>query len=217
MFSPSFPQYVASLISMNIGIIYNCARQDLFIVYQSKVTWTSLLQYWIRSPHPAIKLQGVFLLGLLAPYLAQSDRLKLLSKWSREDMKSMMDILTSSALSTTLTAKCDGMLFSADELLINILNLCQLSKENYEIVASPEMLQTYISLLQKGSQAVIVSTCQILWVLCEDSSFRDIAFSETSLSKEINLLCQSTEPDVNLIGKCLQASVQREPLNLGIT
>lgn len=202
---------------MNIGILYNCAREDLFIVYQSKVRWASLLQYWIKSSHPAIKLQCMFLLGFISSYLSQSDSLKLMSSWSQEDMKSVMNLLTSSTLTTTLTAKYNRTLFSADELLVNILNLIHLSKENYDIVASPEMLQTYISLLQKGSEAVVVLTCQVLWELSYDSLFRDIAIPEISLSlcKQVDLLCQSTKQDIMLVGKCLQISMRREPLDLG--
>lgn len=200
---------------MNIGIIYNCAREDLFIVYQGKVTWATLLQHWMKSSQPEIKLQCMFLLGYLASYLSQSDHSKLLSCWSQEDMKSVMHLLTSSTMTTALTAKFHGTLFSADELLVNILNLGQLSKENYAVVASPEMIKTYISLLQKGSNAVIFRTCQILWTLCDDTSFRDIAFSDTSLSKEVNRICQSTENDVKLIGECLQITIQREPICLG--
>ena len=201
---------------MNIGIIYNCAREELFRVYRNKIVWAGLLQHWMKSSNPAIKLYCMFLLGFLVPYLSESDLTKLMPICAREHMKSVIHLLKSSSLTATLTAECHGNVFSADEILLNILNLIHLSTDNYDLLLDSELLQPCVSLLQKGSGTIIPLTCQLLWGLCSDNSFRQIAFDNPSLNQEVDRLCQSAEPNVKLIGKCLQISMRKENLDLGM-
>lgn len=131
--------------------------------------------------------------------------------WSQEDMKSVVGLLILSVTSTFM-AKYHGTMLSTEELLVNILNLIQLSEENISVVAIPELFQPCISLLHAKSVSL---TCQLLWVLSSDSSFKKMAFAESSLVKEVEVIAQSSETSVQLVGSCLQMALRNDPLNLG--
>ena len=201
---------------MNIGIIYNCAQEDLFKVYRSKIVWAGLLQQWMKSSDEVIKLHCIFLLGFLAPYLPESDLSKLISCFTRKDMKFVVDLLKSSASTTSLTAKCHGTLFSADELLLNILNLVELSPGNYDTVANSELLHSCSSLLQNGSESIQLLTCRLLWRMCMDSQLSKTDLAESCFQKEVDGLCQSTDPNVELVAKCIQATLNKDSISTGM-
>ena len=191
-----------------IGLIYNCVRaqEDLFQVYCNKVAWVSLLQPWIASSQIGIKLHTLFFFGFLAPYLSESDHRKVVSNWAKEDVDNLLDMLKLSTSSPNFTAKFNGIILSADELLVNILNLARLSKEYIAVAGQPKLFHHYICLLQKGSQSIRLHTCQLLWTLCNGGLF--IA-SEPALIKAVESLCISSEWDDSLIAKCLLTALKR--------
>ena len=207
------------LIIVNIAIIYNCAKEELFELYHSKITWYSLLQPWVRSTNVALKLHTIFILGYLAPSLNQKDYAKMTSNWSEKDMNYVLDLLFSLSSSSDLTVSCDKMTFSAEEILSNVLNLIHFTKTCFAMVCQPKLIQPCVSLLQKGTNIVRCLTCQLLWELLlttDNVSFRDFAILEPTLNGEIHSLSTSANVDVAEIANCLKTVLQKNRVDPGM-
>jgi len=204
---------------VNIAIIYNCAREELFSFYHGKTTWFKLLQPWAKSTNKAIKFHSVFLLGYIAPSLSQLDHSKLISVWTEADMKHLLDLLFALSSSSKLTVECDAMVFSAEEIVSNLLNLFHFSKECFAVVCQPLVLQPCLVLLQKGTDVVKQLTCQLLWQLVlysKDSSFKDFILQQTTLTQEINSLGCSSNSEIALLAQCLELNFKPDTLNTGV-
>jgi len=161
----------------------------------------------------------VFLLGYIAPSLNQLDHAKLTSIWTEADMKYLLDLLLALSSSSKLTVKCDAMLFSAEDIVSNLLNLINFSKECFAVVCQPLVLQPCLVLLQKGTDVVKQLICQLLWqlILCsEDSSFKDSILLESVLTQEINSLGCSSNADIALLAQCLELTFKQETSNIGV-
>jgi len=204
---------------VNIAVIYNCARDELFIFYHGKVTWLKLLQPWTKSSNKAIKLHAVFLLGYLAPSLSQLDHAKLCSIWTKADMKSLFDLLVALSSSPKLTVECNTMIFSAEDIVSNLLNLIHFSKECFAVICKPPLLQPCLVFLQKGTDVVKQLTCQLLWQLLihsENPLFKDSIWKESALTQGIDSLCCSTNADIALLAQCLKITFGEVALTIGV-
>ena len=207
------------LVIVNIAIIYNCAKEELFRLYHSKLTWYSLLQPWVNSTNMPLKLHTIFLLGYIAPLLNVKDYAKLTSNWTEKDMNYVLDLLFNLSSSSDLTVSCDKMTFSAEEILSNMLNLIRFTKTCFDMVCQRKLIQPCISLLQKGTDHVRCLTCQLLWELLlttDDVSFRNFAVLEANLNDEIHSLSSSANVDVVAIADCLKTALQENRVDPGM-
>lgn len=191
----------------------------MFKLYHCKITWYSLLQPWVKSTNLAIRLHTIFLLGYIAPSLNQRDHAKLTSDWTDKDMNYLLDLLFKLSSSSDLTVNCDNMVFSAEDVISNLMNFIHFTKACFTMVCQPKLLQPCLILLQKGPNHIKRLTCQLIWELlltADDVSFKDAVALEPNLNNEIDSLSRSMNADIATIANCLQTNLQKDGIDPGM-
>lgn len=121
----------------------NCVRESIR-PYHYSVLWVELLEPWIRSPYPEIRLMCKFILGRLSLVSAVIPKDSSCLEFDEQDMAILFSLLNSAVLSPELMVQEFDWEFSAVELIIG----CQcvsLNPKNLALLLSPEL----ISLLSK--------------------------------------------------------------------
>lgn len=153
----------------NISIITNCAQELNFYGYISTVNWKDLLNPWVKHSSRALQFQTRLLCSYIASSFSCTD-LKILDMESA-DLETLLRMLGEASSSTQLKATGFGFNFSATEILESLLNLF-ISPKNLLSALSMDLIPTVLALLLNSCSQSQLLTCQLLWIVLDESHFQ---------------------------------------------
>ena len=165
--------------------------------YRYSVMWNELLEPWMKSPYPEIRLQCKFVLGQLywASAIIPDDSLCL--EVDEEDMKLLFSLLNSAVHSPDLMTQQFEWEFSALELIVGS-QCISLNPKNLAMMLSSGISSLLLELLQKADTMINVEVCKLLWSLMDSSDFQ-CSFNldlVKDLDKDENLKILSTSLEI---------------------
>lgn len=195
-------QFVRYIAGNTIGIIWNCIAQESIRPYHYSVLWVKLLEPWMRSSYPEIRLQCKFIAGHLSSVCAaavpsNSSCLEL----DKEDIEMLFSLLASTVNSSNFITQQFDWEFSAIDLVLGYSCISS-NLKNFSRIINPELMSLLVVLLQKAETVTKIEVCKLLWKCVESS----ISFQvEDSLALNLVKDLENTE-DFNL--KVLSVSVR---------
>ena len=171
-----------------------------------------LLEPWIRSPYPEIRLQCKFILGRLCSIIPDNNSCLDLNE---EDMAILFSLLKSAIRSPELMVQEFDWEFSALELVIGY-QCISMNPKNVALVSS-ELVILLFELLQKADTTGRIEVCKLLWTLLESP---ESCFVENSSALDfVKTLENDEDSNLNVLSSSLgivSALKSKSPFNIEI-
>ena len=136
--------------------------------YHYSVSWIELLEPWMRSPYPEIRLQCKFVFGHLSSACAGISGNSSCLELDEKDMLLLFSLLSSAVHSPELMIQQFEWEFSALELVIAFQSI-SLNHKNLARIPCSEMTSLLSELIQKADTTGKLEVCKLLWALMDFS------------------------------------------------
>ncbi len=186
------------LVTYYVAIITNCVQESNFNVYVSTINWKGLLSPWLEGSSKNLQFQTRLLGCFVASSLNLND-LPILDMDSA-DLETLLRMLGSASTSTQLKASGFGFTFSATEILESLLHLF-ISPKNLQSLLSMEVTPTILSLLLNGHSQDKLLSCQLLWILVDESCFQ--WDQELQIKEVLTAMPEDNDESLQLFSKLL--------------
>ena len=200
-----------------MAVVHNCARHvPLPLFYYHKVDWMDVLDPWMNSPNPAIRLHSQLVLSAVSHDLHSNQLLEFDMLDDADHVTTILEMVCVAAQSPDLTASEFDYSFSAAELVEALAGLIPCSSTYRQAVVDGINLPVLLVLLACGNLAVQRAVCRLLLVLaCRISGETFLKDSESTVIEALEEFHGSEDPDLQKLSKCASFYLHRSNPHTG--
>ena len=182
----------------DLVILYNCASAVNIDAYSHAYSFSHVLTPYLLASDSSMRLHAKLTLAFVSSTL-QEEEVQELMCLAPEDADSLLATLGEATSAND--RKAGG--FTVIELILALVELV-VCHRNLELIAKVDILPSVVAALSCGSIQEQQATCQLLWSLLSQASFRAIAGGdEFPLLELLEPLQKSDDDSLQLLASCI--------------
>ena len=165
-------QFIDLLLSLAVGIIYNCRTSKLFLVYFEDKDCSFFVKFYLNSSNFLIAFQCKTILATFSQQLSEARHMLTLND---SEADKILKLIGDALHSPELLSSCEHSSFSALELLMSLIALL-INADNRTLLCNKvEFIPIIVTALSSDNVGVETAGCLLLWNMLE-------LFSDPSVS-----------------------------------
>ena len=200
-------QFAKTLAIANIGVLYNCCKEEGFHLCFKKLDPVLFWRPFLMSTDVATKIHSKFVFSQLKTMVSKSAYDSLL-KFKSEEMGLLLNLLDAAVSSPELVASGFGCSFTACELVVMLQGILS-CEENGPLLIERGGLGVLIKALVTGGVSEQKEACLLLWSLSRYQGFEEkISESEIPFEELLEELQLSANADLQMVTACVLSAMQ---------